>query len=98
MPRKNGKTQLTAALALAHRVGPEAESRGQVYSAAADRDQASIIFREMEAMIFADPMLAERCNVQRFAKRIEDMETGSIYQALSSDARKAHGLNASFAA
>lgn len=98
MPRKNGKTQLVAALALAHLVGPEAEPRGQVYSAAADRDQAGIIFREMEAMILADPTLAERCNIQRFAKRIEDMETGSIYQALSSDARKAHGLNASFVA
>ena len=34
MPRKNGKTGLTAALALAHLC--EAEERGQVYSAAAD--------------------------------------------------------------
>ena len=31
MPRKNGKTQLVAALALAHLLGPEVEPRGQVY-------------------------------------------------------------------
>lgn len=96
MPRKNGKTALAAALALAHLVGPEAELRGQVYSAASDRDQAAIIFRELEAIITAIPELAQRCNIQRFAKRIEDTETGSIYQALSADGRKAHGLSASF--
>lgn len=96
MPRKNGKTQLVAALALCHLVGPEAERRGQVYSAAADRNQSAIMFREMEAFILADAALSARCNIQRFAKRIEDMETGSIYEALSSDARKAHGLSPSF--
>lgn len=95
MARKNGKTALAAALALAHLVGPEAEPRGQVFSAAGDRDQAALIFREMEAMIFADVALSARCNVQRFAKKIEDTQTGSTYQALSSDARKAHGLSPS---
>lgn len=94
--RKNGKTALIAALALCHLCGPEAEQRGQVYSAAADRNQAALIFRELEAFILADPWLEARCNVQRFAKRIEDMETGSFYEALSSDARKAHGLSPSF--
>ena len=94
--RKNGKTQLAAALALAHLSGPEAEQRGQVFSAASDRNQAAIVFRELEAFILADEALSERCNVQRFAKRIEDMENGSVYEALSSDARKAHGLSPSF--
>ncbi len=96
MPRKNGKTQLVAALALCHLIGPECESRGQVYSAAADRDQAAIMFREMEAIIAATPWMVARCNIQRFAKKIEDLESGSVYAALSSDARKAHGLSPSF--
>src|SRR5262245_6949857 len=43
MGRKNGKTQLAAALALCHLCGPEAESRGEVYSCANDRFQASKI-------------------------------------------------------
>ena len=37
MGRKNGKTQLAAALALCHLCGPEAEARGEVYSCANDR-------------------------------------------------------------
>lgn len=55
MARKNGKSGLVAALALAHLCGPEAEPRGQVYSAAADRNQAAILFREMRAMVLASP-------------------------------------------
>src|SRR5262245_10581921 len=47
LPRKSGKTTLAAALALAHLVGPEAEDRGQVLSAAADRAQAAILYNEM---------------------------------------------------
>jgi phage terminase large subunit-like protein len=55
MARKNGKSGLVAALALAHLLGPEAEPRGQVYSAACDRSQASILYREMKAMALASP-------------------------------------------
>jgi phage terminase large subunit-like protein len=100
MPRKNGKTELAAGLALAHLAGPEAEPRGEVYSAGGDRNQAGRIFRELEAFILADDDLSDRCNVQRFAKRIEVMTgpgAGSVYEALSSDAKKAHGLSPSFA-
>ncbi len=96
MPRKNGKSGLAAALALAHLAGPEAERRGQVYSAAADRNQAALIFAEMKSFILADAALSARIIVREFRKELEDAETGSIYQALSSDARKAHGLSPSF--
>ncbi len=96
MARKNGKSALAAALALAHLCGPEAERRGQVYSAASDRNQAALIFNEMKALILANPKLASRLIIREFKKEIEDTETSSIYQALSSDARKAHGLSPSF--
>lgn len=96
IPRKNGKTQLAAALALCHLAGPEAESRGQVYSAAADRDQAALLFKEMVALIEGFEFLAERIVIRTHNKTLEDVETGSMYQALSSDARKAHGLSPSF--
>jgi phage terminase large subunit-like protein len=97
--RKNGKTAKAAALALCHLAGPEAEARGEVYSAASDRNQAARVFREMEAAILADADLSGRINIQRFAKRLEVMSgpgAGSVYEALSSDARKAHGLSPSF--
>jgi len=93
--RKNGKTGLAAGLALCHLFGPEVETRGQVFSAAADREQAAIIFRECEAIIDATTWMMARSNVQRFHKIIEDLETGTIYKALSADARTKHGLAAS---
>lgn len=95
MPRKNGKTGLTAALALCHLCGPEAEQRGQVYSAAADRNQAALIYNEMKAIIQAVPELEERIIVRDFTKHLEDTVTGSIYMALSADAKTKHGFSAS---
>ena len=97
IPRKNGKTQLAAALALCHLVGPEAEQRGQVYSAAADRKQAALILKELVAFVRAVDWLSKRLIIREHSKTLEDVITGSTYEALSSDARKAHGLNVSFA-
>lgn len=97
IPRKNGKTQLAAALALCHLVGPEGEQRGQVYSAAADRKQAALILKELVAFIRADRKLSDRIVIREHSKTLEDVITGSTYEALSSDAKKAHGLNVSFA-
>lgn len=94
--RKNGKTALAAALALCHLAGPEAETRGEVYSAANDRFQAAKIFNEMVAMIERHPILLPRINVTRFTKQLEDFETSSIYAALSADAKTKLGLSPSF--
>ena len=98
-PRGNGKTGLIAGLCLCHLVGPESEPRGACYSAAIDRQQAGIIFEEMEAIVHAVPEFGERVNIQRRAKVLEVMfgdGAGSIYEALSADARRAHGLAPSF--
>ena len=94
-PRGNGKTGLLAPLALCHLVGPEAEPRGEVYAAAIDRQQAGIMFNEIEAIILAVPEFAEAVNIQRFHKRLEVLAgdgKGSVFEALSSDARRGHGL------
>lgn len=96
LPRKQGKTALVAGLAACHLCGPEAERRGQIVSAAADRDQAALIYNEMKAMIEAHPALDERVSFKDFHKSAEDLVTGSTYRAMSSDARKAHGLSPSF--
>ena len=98
-PRGNGKTGLLAGLMLCHLLGPEAEPRGACFSAAIDRQQASIIFDEMVAIIEAVPEFKCRVNVRRWHKMIEvkhgDGE-GSVYEALSSDSRRGHGLAPSF--
>lgn len=94
--RGNGKTVLCAGLALAHLCGPESESRGECYSAAATREQSALIYNEMEAIILAVPWMAARLNLKRFHKEIEDLVTGSIYRALASDGASVHGLASSF--
>jgi phage terminase large subunit-like protein len=95
MPRKNGKTGLTAALALCHLCGPEAVPRGQVYSAAAERKQAGLLYEEMKAMIAEVPWLNKRIVVRDFTKQLEDVDTGSVYFAISADAKTKHGFNIS---
>jgi phage terminase large subunit-like protein len=91
----NGKTGMIAGLVLCHLVGPEAEDRGEVYSAAIDREQAAIIFRECVAIIEDVPWMRARINIQRYRKILEVISgkgKGSTYEALSADARRAHGL------
>ena len=93
--RGNGKTGLVAALCLAHLLGPEAEPRGEIYSAGIDRKQAGLVFAEMAAIIDATPEFRQRVNVVGWKKMIEVIEgvgVGSTYEALSADARRAHGL------
>jgi phage terminase large subunit-like protein len=94
--RKNGKTQLAAALCLCALSGPEAEPRGECYSVACTRFQASRIFNEMVAIITKVPWLNARINIVRFRKELEDMENGSTFDVLSADVAPVHGLSPSF--
>lgn len=97
MGRKNGKTDIAARLALCHIAGPEAEERGEVYSAANDRFQAGRIFAEVCAIIAKVPWLEERISIRRHSKELEDLGgTGTVYAALSADVATKHGLSPSF--
>jgi phage terminase large subunit-like protein len=95
MPRKNGKTGLTAVLALLHFCGPESIPRGQVYSAAAERKQAGLIYEEMKAIIERVPELRRRVIIRDFTKQLEDAETGTVFFALSAESTTKHGYSAS---
>lgn len=96
LPRKQGKTALAAAIIMAHMgIGPEVEQRGQIFSAANDRQQAALIYNELEAWIHAVPEFTSLFNTKAFEKKIECLVSGTAYQALSRDAKKAHGLSPS---
>jgi phage terminase large subunit-like protein len=98
-PRGNGKTGLLTGLALCHLLGPECEPRGEIYSAAYNKLQAALIFAEMKAIIEAVPEFDARCNIQRYGKVIEVLDgdgAGSVYESLSADDKRAHGLSPSF--
>jgi phage terminase large subunit-like protein len=94
--RKNGKTQLAAALCLCALSGPEAEPRGECYAVACTRFQAGRVFNEMVAIITKTPWLNERINIVRFRKELEDLENGSTFDVLSADVAPVHGLSPSF--
>jgi phage terminase large subunit-like protein len=91
IPRKNGKSALAAGLA-ALLLLMDNEPGAEIYSAAADRDQARIVFEQAKQMIEASPELAKR--VEIFKNTIVAPATKSSYRVLSADAPTKHGLNA----
>lgn len=91
IPRKNGKSTLAAGLALAI-LYVDGEYGAEVYSAAGDKDQASIVFDLASAMVKQAPELRKRTEV--FKKSIFVQESMSVYRVLSADAYTKHGLNA----
>lgn len=93
LPRKNGKTNLCAAIAL-HQLLAEPEAGGEIYSAAVDREQASLVFNVAAQMIRNDPELSRVCRITDSHRKIIYEPTGSIYRAIPADAPHAHGYNA----
>ncbi len=92
VPRKNGKSTLSAGIALFLLFADE-EKGAEVYSAAADRDQASIVFDEAKAMVESSPQLSKLAEV--YKRSIVVPSTRSFYRVLSADAFTKHGKNAS---
>ena len=89
MPRKSGKSALSSGIALwSLFLG---ENGGEVYSCAADRDQARIVFGDAKKMIEAEPELMSQAKLYRDA--IEIPSTGSVYRVLSSEAFTKEGLS-----
>lgn len=87
--RKNGKSALGAGIGLAGLVlGP---AGGEVYSCAADKQQAKVVFDAARRMVKLDPELSDLLKVYRDV--IEFEKTGSIYRVLSAEAYTKEGLN-----
>jgi phage terminase large subunit-like protein len=95
IPRKNGKSTLSAALALYFLVveGTLNDPGAEIYAAAGSKDQARIVFEQTKAFVLSSPKLAALCDVQK--DRIVVKETGAVFRVLSSDAPRQHGLNPS---
>lgn len=94
LPRKNGKSELAAALALYHLFADGCPG-GEIYSAAADREQASLIFNVARDMVRQVPELRKRSKVIETQKRIVNYRNNSFYRAIPAEAASAHGYNAS---
>jgi phage terminase large subunit-like protein len=94
LPRKNGKSELAAAVAL-YGLLADGETGAEVYSAAADKDQAGLVFGVAAQMIRNDPALDAECYIVDSQKRIVHKRSGSFYRAISAEAYSKHGFNAS---
>lgn len=93
VPRGNGKSTFAAGLAL-YLLTVGGEYSAKIYSAAADKAQAAIVFETAEKMAAASPVLNARLRAYR-NRTMDFAETGSRYIVLSSDAYTKHGLNPS---
>ncbi len=92
IPKKMGKSELAAAVALLLCCG-DGEERAEVYGCAADRQQASIVFDVAADMVRMCPALNRRCKILAATKRIIFEPTNSFYQVLSAEAYSKHGFN-----
>jgi len=91
MARKNGKSALAASAGLsALTLGGNGS---EIYSCAADRDQARIVFGTARRMVELDPELSSMFTLYKDA--IEYKDKGSVYRALSAEAYTKEGLNPS---
>lgn len=92
--KKNGKSTLFAGIGL-YLLVADGEAGAEVYSAACDRDQASIIFNESARMVAASPALANHIESVPSRKELRFPKTNSKMKALSADVPTKEGLNAS---
>ena len=92
IPKKNGKSELAAAIALLLCCG-DGEQRAEIYGCAADRGQATIVFDVAADMVRMCPALEKRCKILASQKRILYLPTNSFYQVLSAEAYSKHGFN-----
>nr|DAQ41864.1 MAG TPA: Terminase large subunit [Caudoviricetes sp.] len=92
IPKKQGKSELAAAVALLLTCG-DGEERAEVYGCAADRQQAAIVFDVAADMVRMCPALSKRVKILASQKRLIYIPTNSFYQVLSAEAYSKHGFN-----
>lgn len=94
IPKKNGKTPLSAAIGL-YMLCADGEASPEVYLAAADREQAGYIYQYAEPMVQEHPTLRKNLTVLGSRKRIINPRNHGFMQVLSAEAYTKHGINPS---
>lgn len=103
--KKNGKSPMAAAVGC-YFLAVDGESGGKVFSAAAAKEQASIVHSHAVNMIMASPRLHARCKINRSTNSvtfeppllfeqadIDRPASNNIYRAISSESATQEGLN-----
>ena len=92
IPRKNGKSNLCAALGI-YMLFADTERGAEIYSAAGDTGQAKIVFDIAKQMVAQNPELNKRGKI--YQNSIVNPSKGNFYKAISSDSKTKHGFNSS---
>ena len=92
--KKVGKSELAAAVAL-YLLYADNEPSAEVYGAAADRQQASIVFDVAKQMVEMSPALMKRRKLMGATKRIVNYSNAGYYQVLSAEVGGKHGFSVS---
>lgn len=96
LPKKNGKTELVAAIALFCLWGQGEERRGErIVMAASSAKQAALMFDAAATMIENDPDLSEEFEIFRSSRTIINARLNNRIVVTASDAKNVHGLNPS---
>ncbi len=91
---KTHNSELAAAIAL-YLLYADNEPSAEVYGAACDRNQASIVFDVARQMVEMSPALMRRSKIRSAGKRIINYRNAGFYQVLSAETGTKHGLNVS---
>lgn len=92
--KKVGKSELAAAVAL-YLLYADNKPSAEVYGAAADRQQASIVFDVAKQMVEMSPALMKRSKLMGATKRIVNYSNAGYYQVLSAEVGGKHGFSVS---
>ena len=92
--KKVGKSELAAAVAL-YLLYADNEPSAEVYGAAADRQQASIVFDVAKQMVEMSPALMKRSKLMGATRRIVNYSNAGYYQVLSAEVGGKHGFSVS---
>lgn len=94
IPKKNGKTEMTAGLGLYHLLA-DGEGNPQIYIVAADKDNASICFNAMVSMVSTAAWMGKKVKIVGSRREIRLRDGTGFVKVLSADAETKHGYNPS---
>jgi phage terminase large subunit-like protein len=92
IPKKQGKSEMAAAIAL-YLLCADGEFGAKIYGCAKDRKQATIVFNVARDMMLLNPALRRLCKYNETQARIVYLPTRSHYTALSGEPGNKQGLN-----
>ena len=97
VPRKNGKSAMAAGLLL-EALFCDNEPGAEIYGAASEYKQASLVFDHARGMVLQDSELMSRAQIFKGQSKAITTDDGlSSYRVISSDADTKHGYNTHFA-